>query len=482
MRARLLASATACMFAVASAGLTVSEAADTASFGVDVTTFTLDNGLDVVVVPDHRAPVVTHMVWYRVGAADEPAGVSGIAHFLEHLMFKGTEDHPDGEFSQIVAEIGGQENAFTGQDYTAYFQRVAREHLPLVMSLEADRMSNLRLTDEVVAPERDVIIEERRSRVDNNPGARLGEAMSATMYANHPYRVPIIGWLHEMEELSRDDAIAFYDRFYTPNNAILVVAGDVEADEVRALAEEHYGPIERRADPGLRERVDEPDPIAPRRVALADPRVEQESFRRNYLVPSYMSADDDSGEAEALDVLAEILGGGSTSRLYRDLVRTGVAAGAGAYYQGDAIDETSFGLYASPNAGVTLEELETAMDKAVEDFLASEVTEAEVNRVVNALTAEAIYSQDSQTALARTYGAALAMGGTVDDVNEWPDDIAKVTPEAVKSVAEKYLRPERSVTGLLRTPAGGPASRVAVPATGEDMAPDTDGTIEQDAS
>ncbi len=452
MASRILAPATAALIALGSAGLTTAKAEDGAGFGVDVTTFALENGLDVVVVPDHRAPVVTHMVWYRVGAADEPAGVSGIAHFLEHLMFKGTEANPDGRFSKIVAEIGGQENAFTGQDFTAYFQRVAREHLPLVMSLEADRMSNLQLTDEVVSPERDVIIEERRSRVDNNPGARLGEAMSAAMFSNHPYRVPIIGWMHEMEALSRDDAIAFYDRFYTPNNAILVVAGDVEPDDVRALAEEHYGTIERRAEPGLRKRVDEPEPIAPRRIALEDARVEQESFRRNYLVPSALSAED--GEGEALEVLAEILGGGPTSRIYRDLVRGGIAAGAGAYYQGSSIDETVLGLYASPNADVSLDDLEAAMDKALVDFLASEVTQAEIDRVVNALTAEAIYAQDSQTSLARMYGAALATGSTVEEVNAWPEELAKVTPEAVKAVADKYLKLERSVTGLLLAPSG----------------------------
>ncbi|MEM7567758.1 MAG: pitrilysin family protein, partial [Pseudomonadota bacterium] len=445
MASRILAPATAALIAFGSIGLTAAQAESGSGFGANVTTFALENGLDVVVVPDHRAPVVTHMVWYRVGAADEPAGVSGIAHFLEHLMFKGTEANPDGRFSKIVAEIGGQENAFTGQDFTAYFQRVAREHLPLVMSLEADRMSNLRLTDEVVAPERDVILEERRSRIDNNPGARLSEAMSAAMFTNHPYRVPIIGWRHEMEELSREDAIAFYDRFYTPNNAILVVAGDVEADDVRLLAEEHYGSIERRADPGDRMRVDEPEPIAPRRVELADPRVEQESWRRNYLVPSALSAE--NGEGEALEVLAEIFGGGPTSRLYRDLVRKGIAAGAGAYYQGSSMDETVLGLYASPADGVSLEELEAAMDEALADFLDSEVTQAEIDRVVNALTAEAIYAQDSQTSLARMYGAALATGSSVEEVNAWPDELAKVTPEAVKAVAEKYLQLPRSVTG-----------------------------------
>ena len=296
------------------------------------------------------------------------------------------------------------------------------------------------------------------------------------MYANHPYRLPIIGWLHEMEALSRADAIAFYDRFYTPNNAILVVAGDVEPDEVHALAEEHYGPVARRAEPGSRDRVEEPNPVASRRITLADPRVEQESFRRNYLVPSYLSADaepETAGEGEALEVMAEILGGGPTSRIYRDLVRTGVAAGAGAYYAGSAMDETSLGLYASPNAGVTLEDVEAAMDEALADFLASEVTQAEVDRVVNALTAEAIYARDSQTALARTYGAALATGSTVEEVNAWPEHLAKVTPEDVMRVAHKYLMPERAVTGLLRRPDGATAPASARAPSAEDIAPET---------
>ncbi|MDP4593178.1 MAG: insulinase family protein, partial [Beijerinckiaceae bacterium] len=210
--------------------------------------FKLDNGLEVLVIPDHRAPVVTHMIWYRNGSADDPLMKSGIAHFLEHLMFKGTHKHPKGEFSDMVAELGGQENAFTSYDFTAYYQRVPKEHLQVMMDFEADRMSNLVLTDEIVAPERDVVLEERRMRTDNDPGQQLGEEMNAALYAHHPYGTPIIGWNHEIEQLGRQDALDYYGRFYTPENAILIVAGDVDEASVRSLAEATYGKIPARGE------------------------------------------------------------------------------------------------------------------------------------------------------------------------------------------------------------------------------------------
>src|SRR5580704_13087363 len=202
-----------------------------------VTDFKLDNGIEVVVIPDHRAPVVTHMIWYKVGAADETPGKSGLAHFLEHLMFKGTEKNPGDAFSRQVAEIGGQENAFTASDYTGFFQRVPRNNLKEVMALEADRITGLVLTDDVVRPELNVVLEEQNMRVANNPAARLSQQMDAALYLNHPYGRPVIGWRQEIEKLDRDDALAFYQRFYSPNNAIVVVAGDVTADEVKADAE-----------------------------------------------------------------------------------------------------------------------------------------------------------------------------------------------------------------------------------------------------
>src|SRR6476659_5749097 len=281
--------------------------------------FSLGNGLQVVVIPDHRTPVVTQMIWYKVGSADQTPGKSGLAHFLEHLMFKGTTKHPAGEFSQTVLRIGGNENAFTSVDYTGYFQRVPREQLASMMDFEADRMTGLVLKDENVLPERDVVLEEFNMRVANNPDARLTEQIMAALYLNHPYGRPIIGWRQEIAKLDREDALAFYKRFYAPNNAILVIAGDVDVNEVRPMVEKAYGGIP--AQPAIaaqRVRPQEPVPAAPRTVTLADPRVEQTGFRRYYLVPSAATAA--AGESPALDVLAQLMGNGSNSYLYRALV------------------------------------------------------------------------------------------------------------------------------------------------------------------
>ncbi len=415
----------------------------------NVDAFTLDNGLEVVVVPDHRAPVVTHMVWYRAGSAEDPPGRSGIAHFLEHLMFKGTTNHPAGEFSERVNEIGGNENAFTSYDYTAYYQTVAREHLGEVMAFEADRMANLVIDDTAIATEREVIIEERRSRIDNEPSARLSEAVNAALYQNSQYGEPIIGWAHEMATLRRADAAAFYDRYYSPNNAILVVAGDVTTDQVRELAENTYGKIPRRAEPPARVRPAEPVPTAARTVTLADPRVTLPTFRRLYVAPSYNGAS--PGEAAALEVLGEILGGGSTSRLYRRLVvDEAVAASAGAGYRGEALGpDGSFGVYAAPRGEVSLEVVEAKIDAVIAELLDSGVTSDELERVKRGVIASTIYAQDNQRRLARVFGRTLATGGTIADVQNWPGEIEKVTAEDVLAVARKYLDKNSSVTGYL---------------------------------
>lgn len=437
--------------------------AEAASFGDDVETFTLDNGLEVVVIPDHRAPVVTHMIWYRVGAADETPGTSGIAHFLEHLMFKGTEKHPEGEFSRVVSELGGQENAFTSSDYTAYFQRVAKEHLGTMMDYEANRMTGLILTPEEVDSERAVILEERASRIDNNPGAQLGEALDAALYMNSPYGRPIIGWEQEMEELDSDDAISFYERYYTPNNAILVVAGDVTADEVRRLAEDSYGKVEPRAEVAPRVRPVEPEHRSQVSVSLSSPRVDQESMRRAWLVPSYNTAGE--GQSEALDLLAEILGGGSTSRLYRDLVVEGkVASAAGAYYQGSALDETRFMAYAVPMPGTTLDELKGEIEEVVRDIVENGLTDAEFERAKRSVVASTVYSQDSQQSLARIYGVALTTGSTVEDVNSWIERVEAVEKQDVVDAAAEFLDPDLGVTGYLRAEPGETASAEPSPA------------------
>jgi zinc protease len=416
--------------------------------GPEIVERKLENGLTVIVIPDHRAPVVTHMVWYRNGSADDPPGKSGIAHFLEHLMFKGTAKHPKGEFSEVVAEIGGQENAFTGNDYTAYFQRVAKEHLGLMMSFEADRMTGLTLTDEIVAPERDVVMEERRMHCDADPSAQLGEAMQAAVFTHHPYGTPVIGWGHEIEGLGREDALAYYRRFYTPENAILIVAGDVEPEEALRLAQEHYGPIRPRGEPPVRRRPREPKPVARRTVEVTDDKVEQPSWQRCYLAPSHATAA--PGESEALEVLAHLLGGGPTSFLYRSLVIDGhKAVAAGAYYAGSALDDTRFILYGMPAQGVSLAELDAAFDAALEAFVAKGVSAEELERGKTRLIAEAVYAQDSQVALARWYGASLATGQTLADVREWPARIEAVTGEAVIAAAKRWLDRRRAVTGFL---------------------------------
>lgn len=414
----------------------------------DVSHFSLANGLDVVVIPDRRAPVVTHMVWYRVGSADETAGKTGLAHFLEHLMFKGTEKRPGTIFSQTVSKIGGQENAFTSSDYTGYFQRVPKEHLKLLMEFESDRMTGLVLTDAVVKPELDVVLEEENSRVANNPGARLGQQVSAALYLNHPYGRPVIGWRHEIEGLNRADALAFYKRFYTPNNAILIVAGDVAAAEVKALAEETYGKVPRIAELPARERPREPEAAAPRTVTLADPRVTQPSVQRQYLAPSATTAV--PGESEALDVLAHILGSGQNSRLYRALVlEQKIALSAGAWYQGTALDYGSMGVSATPREGMTLQQVEDGIDAVLAEVIANGITEDELKRSRDRLVADAIYAQDSQSTLARWYGAALTTGLTVESVRTWPDRIKAVTATSVKEAAAKWLDKRRSVTGYL---------------------------------
>ncbi|ERP88665.1 zinc protease [Labrenzia sp. C1B10] len=400
--------------------------------------FTLDNGLQVVVIPDRRAPVVTHMIWYKVGSADEPEGQSGVAHFLEHLMFKGTHDHPNGEFSKMVADRGGQENAFTSTDYTAYFQKVAKQHLPLMMKLEADRMENLVLSDEVVTPERDVVLEERRMRVDSEPGSRLQEALNSITFVNHPYGSPVIGWQSEIEALNKEAAIAFYDRFYTPNNAVVVIAGDVDVDAVRKLAQETYGKVARRAEPGERLRPAEPPLAGERRIAVSDPRVRQESLSQIWIVPSQTTGE--GRTPEALDILSYILGEGPSSRLHKALVLDQEAAlSAGAYYQGSALDNGRFGLYAVPRPGYTLEDMERLITTELQKLLETGVTEEEVERARNSMVASAIYAQDSQSGLARLFGGALTTGQTIENVQTWPSQVQAVTPEDVLDAARTYL-------------------------------------------
>ncbi|XSC42339.1 M16 family metallopeptidase [Bradyrhizobium sp. RDT10] len=411
--------------------------------------FTLDNGLQVVVIPDHRTPVVTQMIWYKLGSADETPGKSGLAHFLEHLMFKGTAKHPAGEFSQTVRRVGGNQNAFTSVDYTGYYQRVPREQLGSMMEFEADRMIGLILKDENVLPERDVVLEEYNMRVANEPDERLTEQIMAALYLNHPYGRPVIGWHQEIEKLDCEDALAFYKRFYAPNNAILVIAGDVDVKDIRPLVEKNFGPIPaQHAIPEKRIRPQEPMPAAPRTVTLSDPRVEQPGLRRYYLVPAAATAA--TGESPALDVLAQLMGGGASSYLYRALViDRGLAISAGAGYDGTALDPSQFSISVTPKQGVEFAPIEEAIDKVIADLAQNTARAEDLERVKTQLIAEAIYAQDNQATLARWYGGALTTGLSIDDIRSWPDRIRAVTAEQVRDAAAKWLDKKRSVTGYL---------------------------------
>lgn len=430
------------------ASLAVAVAVDGAYASERVSEFKLGNGLQVVVIPDHRAPVVTQMVWYKVGAADEPPGSSGIAHFLEHLMFKGTDKIPTGQFSKIIAKNGGEDNAFTNHDVTAYFQRVAKDRLPLVMQMEADRMANLRLSEEDVATERDVILEERRSRVDNDPGSILQEQMMAALYANHPYGTPIIGWEHEIRALDREDALTYYKRFYAPNNAILIVAGDIEPDDVKKLAEDSFGKIAPNGSLNGRMRPKEPEHFTPVKVTLEDPRAGRTTVQRFYLAPSYASAE--PGEAEALDLLMRVAASGSISKLYKRLViEDKTAASAGGWYSDSGLDSGRLGFYAIAAEKVSAEALEQAIGAVIAGLRETGVTQEELDRARASYIAEFVYTSDSQSRMARQYGWRLATGMTVEDVEAWPERLKRVTVEDVRKVARKYLVDKNSVTGYL---------------------------------
>jgi zinc protease len=438
-------SVTLCVLVLALVTASGPQQAEAALFNPE--TFTLDNGMQVVVVTDRRAPVVSHHVWYKVGSADSPLGKSGLAHFLEHLMFKGTENMAPGAFSEIVARNGGNENAFTGQDYTGYYQTIAKDRLELVMEMEADRMTNLVLDNAAVLPERDVVLEERSQRVDNDPGSRLAEQIDAAQFLNHPYRLPVIGWRHEMESYTREDALDFYRTWYAPNNAVLIVAGDIDAAELRPLAERYYGSIPRREVP-QRVRVQEPPQQAAREVELIDPRVMQPSWSRSYLAPSYTAGATEY--AYPLQVLAEVLGGTSTSRLYRSLViDQKLAASAGAYYRGSSLDDATFRIYATPRPGVSLDQIEAAVEVELARLAEEPITEQEVARSTGRLVGEAVYARDSLSSAVRSFGVALATGRTVDDVEAWPARIAAINAEEVNAAATHVFRPERSVTGRL---------------------------------
>ncbi|SEB49406.1 zinc protease [Rhodobacter sp. 24-YEA-8] len=440
-----------------------------------VSAFRLENGLDVVVIEDHRAPVVVQMIWYRAGAADETAGKSGIAHFLEHLMFKGTDKVPAGQFSATVEAHGGDDNAFTSWDYTAYFQRIAADKLEMVMEMEADRMRGLKLDPAVVLTERQVILEERAQRTDSDPGALLGEQMRAALFLNHRYGVPIIGWRHEIAELTREDALAWYEQYYAPNNATLIIAGDVTPDQVKGLAEKYYGPIAPSEGIKPRIRPQEPPHLAERRLAYADERVSDPYVYRSYLAPERNPGDQKT--AAALSILAELLGGnGQTAILPRALqFDSQVAVWSSAFYDGTALDDATFGLYVVPAPGVSLGEAEAAMDAVLAKFLEEGPDPEAFDRIKTQIRASDIYAKDDAMGLAKLYGEELSVGLGLEDIQSYTSVLDEVTIEDVMQAAHQVLNRNNAVTGWLeRPPEASPEASPDQSASPAEAAPGTE--------
>ena len=414
-------------------------------FGAESTT--LGNGMEVVVVPNHRIPAVVQMVWYRVGGADDPTGKSGIAHFLEHLMFKGTALNPPGVFAASISRNGGRDNAFTTHDYTAFHETIARDRLDLVMRLEADRMTGLVLDDRVVMAEREVVLEERRTRIDNEPAALLAEQLRAALYLHHPYRNPTIGWPQEIRGLGTTEALASYCQWYAPNNAVLIIAGDIDLAEARPLADRYFGAIPSRSLPD-RARVEEPPHHATARLEMRSPRVAHPQWNRYYLAPSYRAGE--TAQAYPLQVLGEILGGGAASRLHKTLVLDrGLALSAGAHYSPSTVGLTIFGLYATPRPEVSVADVEAAIDGELHRLVRDGVELDEVWRAKERMRAASLYSRDSLSGPPNIIGTGLAIGQSLEEIEAWPDRIGEVTPAEVDAAARAVLVERNSATGLL---------------------------------
>jgi zinc protease len=421
--------------------VTLSTASAAAEKMFNAETFTLGNGLKVIVIPNHRAPVVTHMMWYKFGAADEQPGKSGVAHFLEHLMFKGTPTVPDGQFSRIVKRLGGNDNAFTTQDYTTYYQNVPRAHLETVIRMEADRMKNLILREEEVASERQVIIEERRQRIDNQPQAKFQEQLMSALFVNHPYGMPVIGWLHEMRTLTREDAFDYYNEWYAPNNAILIVSGDVTAATLKPLAEKYYGPIPAQTLPD-RTRTRPAPIVASQRLMLEDPRIGQPVIMKVWRVPR---------GSDAMQILAEILGGTSTSRFYKSLVvNKKLAVSVGASYDPLSLNDTTFTIYATPTPGTSPSALEAALGQEIANVMAQGVTLEELNSAKGRIRASMTYYLDSLQGPAILFGRAIGSGFSVDYVENRPARIERLTIDDISHAAATIFQSEdMPIAGLL---------------------------------
>ncbi len=398
--------------------------------------FTLSNGMEVVVIPNHRAPIVTHMIWYKVGAADEKPGLSGMAHYFEHLMFKGTKEMAPGAYSKRVRTLGGNDNAFTSQDMTAYYANISTDNLYDVMKMEADRMQNLNPPPEHFASEKAVVLEERSERTDNDPRARFGEQLQSMAFTNHPYGKPVIGWMSEIQQYEWKDVKSFYDTWYAPNNAILIVSGDMTAERLKPAAEEIYGKIPtKKLPPRVRPTI--PPAAGLASLTLKDASIHQPVWQSLYLAPSFHM---NKKDGLALQVLEEIMSGGPTTRLYDSLVvKQKKAVSINLSYNGTALDYGILALSGSPAQGVSLTELQTLAETEIAKIITDGVTPVEVSDAISRLQDEAIYARDSVSGPAMIIGYGLTTGSTLDDIENWPTDIATVTAEDVQRVAATYL-------------------------------------------
>lgn len=411
------------------------------------TDFILANGMQVIVIPDHRAPIVTHMIWYRAGSADAPKDFSGIARLVQDLTFKSLDKIADGDFSKAVLRMGGQVDGVGHRDATMYWQRVPGEHLQVTMELEVDRMVNLRLTDENLATARGAIFEQRRSAIANNPGVRLLEEMNTALYRLHPYGQPIIGVPAEVGRLTSDDALRFHKLHYAPNNAILVVLGGVTLEQVKQLADGTFGRVAANPDVPQRPRLKPPPQLAPRRVTLADPRTQAAQFYRTYAVPSYATAA--GGEAEALDVLARILVRGTGGRLYRRLViKDKVATSIRGSYFGNMVEAGELTLMALAS-DCDLSAVEAGVDDVLDHIRSNGVTQEELVGAKRFIVANTIYDDANQLNLSYRYGIAAVLGHTIKDAGNRLAAISGVSAGDVAKVAKKYIIARRSVTGWL---------------------------------
>ncbi len=429
----------------------------------DVAVRELANGLRVIVKPDHRAPVVVSMVWYRIGSVDEQNGVTGVAHVLEHMMFKGTKTVPPGEFSRQIAAAGGRDNAFTSRDYTGYFQTLQKSALPLSFRLEADRMVNLVLNREELAKELKVVMEERRWRTDDRPHAVVYERMMAAALAAHPYRNPIIGWMSDLEHLSIEDVRTFYDQWYAPNNATVVIVGDVVPAEVFALADQYFGAIPRKATPARKPQV-EPQQLGLKRLTVKAP-AELPYVLMAYRVPRLQNPQDDP-EPYALEMLESILSGNPAARLPQTLVKTDrIAASAGASYDGVARGPAFFYLSGTPVTGRTAAEIEQGLRREVQRLIDGGVTEEELNRVKAQAIASRVYQRDSMFFQAQQIGWMEMIGFSYRDLDLFIEKLQQVTADQVREVARKYLVDDQlTVAYLDPQPLNGAPARATPPA------------------